>query len=522
MSIISNIETTSQLLRIVAMSLQLAIAIIVVGFMTTVNAIAGSTESDCIEAQFIVENLPDSLEDLTDIISYKEAKLFKSARPSVNNGRIMSYAFEDARYDDQISCKFLSQETIQQSIGVRPLGHPLTCGTMNQIILDRVISHSRFEMVDKYRDSGISIQFEPDQNFYRKDSWQNAQIKTEKQFPNIIRIHSPSFRTLDWLGITGGERYCKILSERGAKNMINDAISWGQRIRRKLNPVDFIQVNIKSQEVDIYFPSRSITSMPIAILIQGAKVHKKYYSKFATYLARLGYVVAVPNNNNLLGKSMPGQHMFNQTYDYLVQANSQSQSPLFNLIDIEKAAVIGHSLGGVASTRILGDQCMLPTCIGQYNSPEALRLGVIIGTNSKTPIIGGFSTIETGNRPLMFIQGDQDGIALVDDGLITFKHYSNNQQNVFVKVIGGNHYSVTDVIQPKEARLEKYVETINHERALQIIVNWTDKFLRAHLQQDDQAYNEIYRENKDQKDPNILIMVKDQAYEDKKTSRHAL
>ncbi len=49
---------------------------------------------------------------------------------------------------------------------------------------------------------------------------------------------------------------------------------------------------------DMYYPADAdnTTKLPMALLLQGGRCDKQYYSMFATEVAKYGFIVAVPNH----------------------------------------------------------------------------------------------------------------------------------------------------------------------------------------------------------------------------------
>ena len=208
----------------------------------------------------------------------------------------------------------------------------------------------------------------------------------------------------------------------------------------------------------------------------GAKVDKGHYSLMARDLVRGGFVVAIPNNKSLFGRNMPQQRTFDKIAAGLKEASSLSSSPLFGKVNTDSLALIGHSLGGVASLRIMDSKCALPTCTGRYEKPLELKAVIVYGSNTKTPLIGTYAKINTRGVPLMFIQGNLDGTATLEDGLKTFKEKITGSPVAFLTLDGANHYSINNTNNPPGAAADKKNPSIDRDEGIKTIATWSKAF----------------------------------------------
>ena len=109
---------------------------------------------------------------------------------------------------------------------------------------------------------------------------------------------------------------------------------------------------------DIYFPTSiedsNLGSLPITLFLQGSYVDKSNYSKFSRIVASYGFAVVVPNNINdvFVPFGLPEgffsqQEQIVQTLEFIKSENVNPNSPLFNLVDTNNMALLGHSYGGI-------------------------------------------------------------------------------------------------------------------------------------------------------------------------------
>ncbi|BAY85017.1 hypothetical protein NIES267_45150 [Calothrix parasitica NIES-267] len=110
---------------------------------------------------------------------------------------------------------------------------------------------------------------------------------------------------------------------------------------------------------DIYFPKTKNSdsknnSFPVALLLQGANVDKSSYSQYASIVARYGFVVVVPNRKRKVER-IGSTGLFtdtSQVENILAQIEtekSKTNSPIKGIVDTDKLALLGHSLGGETS-----------------------------------------------------------------------------------------------------------------------------------------------------------------------------
>ncbi len=250
---------------------------------------------------------------------------------------------------------------------------------------------------------------------------------------------------------------------------------------------------ICKDETDIYIPKSGDDKLPVVILLQGAKVDKSHYSNYAKILSSYGFIVVVPNHRSLLGKNMTDQGTFNRAWEYVRAQNFNDQSPLVGRVDLTQVAVAGHSFGGLAGLGVLQGKGQPPTHLGlSYKAPPELAAGVFYGTNTKIPVVGHFSKVDTRGIPTAFIQGSRDEKALPEDTFKQFTRKTTGGPGAMIMVEGANHYGITDSNNPAGAARDNNTPSLQQDEATETIARWTGMFLRSHLYDDIVAEDYVY------------------------------
>ncbi|MEP0791389.1 MULTISPECIES: alpha/beta hydrolase family protein [Cyanophyceae] len=266
---------------------------------------------------------------------------------------------------------------------------------------------------------------------------------------------------------------------------------------------------------DIYFPflpdaDTNTNLFPVVLLLQGALVDKADYSNFATIVASYGFVVVVPNNERTLvaptGQSVTGffpeQQQVNDVLAYMVAEDSNPDSPVADLVDTSKLALLGHSFGGAVGLASLQDLCVPFICSGSFEQPEELVAGIFYGTNFRDPPeVGVVPPIANGGIPIGLIAGSRDGVASPS---VTEETYNQiqDQPKVLITVEGANHYGITnednllrDPIRP----------TLDQAVATETIARWSALFLMAQVVDNQSAFDYVYNTG-DALDENVSVV----------------
>ncbi|CAN1210540.1 Poly(ethylene terephthalate) hydrolase [Tumidithrix helvetica PCC 7403] len=245
-------------------------------------------------------------------------------------------------------------------------------------------------------------------------------------------------------------------------------------------------------------------TFPIALLLQGFNVEKSVYSKFATQIARHGFVVVLPNHYT----SVRGQRelfaQVGEVPDVLAYARAENQnpkSPLAGAIDVTKLVLIGHSHGGFIGMDAIRNVCDPPWCVGTYTRPPELLAGVFYGSDLWYD--GNFISIKNDRIPIAFIVGSKDSL-IADSAVKSTYDIVQTPPKAFVRVLGANHYGIADRDNPSGSPKEKARPAIAQEAAIDTISRWTAAFLRAYATNDGVAMDYLKSGARSDRGVNVL------------------
>ena len=455
----------------------------------------------CHLGQITSENFAptDLPKEAITVVDYENLSDFLSSKPRITGGKIQQSRFltTDTTYQE-VWCKMKTQEAISRDLDLTPQGEPLGCQAFQEAIFQKALQWQAPQVRQTFDNLEIELEFLPDQKFNRGDQW-------SKSAPSVtfgdgkVTLQATTLRTANWIPYLGGMRYCKTFSAVGASRIIQELIEAPESLDDQ-NPV---QITASGDAVDVYLPQEG-ASRPAIILLQGAKVEKSAYEEWAKALAEAGFVVAIPNHNSLFGRLMTEQKVVTQVWDALLALNDNPDSALHERIDPDNLAIAGHSLGGVAALNAIQNKCQLPVCRGGFEAPPALKAAMVFGTNTKTPLIGNFAKVASPGIPVLFIQGDQDGIARLVDGQKTFQMVSGAPA-LFLTIKGMNHYGINSIDNPGKAKKDRQSQSLERDRGLELISTWTAAFLKSQLLDDPDARDFVFEGKGQSPEVNIEI-----------------
>jgi len=254
----------------------------------------------------------------------------------------------------------------------------------------------------------------------------------------------------------------------------------------------------------IYYPipAENVTtqSFPLVLMLQGAFVDKADYSEFSERLASYGFVVVVPNHersvlNPQTGEQVVGfaaeQRQVYDVLDFIEMQEADSTSPIAGIVDRDRFALVGHSLGGYVGISTIQGSCLPLICSGDsFQTPPELDAGVFYGTTFEAaPQSGVFPPIENA-VPLALIAGSEDGVASYDRVITTYEQIQNPPA-ALILVPGANHYGITNENSDRDPN----PPLLEQSEAIATIAHWAGQFLRAHLWDDAAAFEAIYGAN---------------------------
>ncbi|GAA0947361.1 alpha/beta hydrolase family protein [Actinocorallia libanotica] len=240
---------------------------------------------------------------------------------------------------------------------------------------------------------------------------------------------------------------------------------------------------IENDGTDVYYPSGATGELPVALMLQGAQVHRMHYARYAREIASHGFVVVVPNHKRLLffdNDYYASQSQPAETVDWMDDENARAGSPLQGRIDTDTLVLLGHSFGGATGLAIAESTCVTPFCTGlTYTMPSEVKAGSFFGTNNKLPGLGIFPEVD--NRvPVQLVQGTADGVALPADAETTYGKIKDNPKQI-VRLAGANHYGITDAQNPAGADPDAAAQTITQDQSIETAARWAARFLKAAL-----------------------------------------
>jgi predicted dienelactone hydrolase len=276
-----------------------------------------------------------------------------------------------------------------------------------------------------------------------------------------------------------------------------------------------ITIAADGDRADLYFPrlsthQRDRAELPIVLMLPGALVDKADYSKFATQVARYGFVVVVPNNQRTLigpnGQGFPGlfaeQEQVNQVLAQMRVEDLNPTSPIYKLVDPTKLGLMGHSFGGSAGLGATQTQSCLPgICSETYKRPPELKAGIFYGANYRNQQTQQFPPINNDGIAIGLIVGSLDGVALPLNSQTTYNQILKTPK-ALITVAGANHYSVTN--QDNPAR-DPNRATLDQSIATRTIAHWSGLFLRAAMLGDRRVLDTVLRVG-DELDPNVTVI----------------
>lgn len=253
---------------------------------------------------------------------------------------------------------------------------------------------------------------------------------------------------------------------------------------------------------DVYHPSVPARlrplftdAFPIVAVLQGANVDKGQYSRLGRHLARLGFVVVVPNHVRAPGGPFPPGGLFTSPTvvpNVLAEAVAQDadpSSPLHRIVDTADLGLVGHSFGGAVGLFAVAGVCAPPICDGPYTRPPALRAAAFYGTNVATGTRLDVD-LDTTGIAVALVQGTLDGVAPPVEADTTYR--SLEQPRALITVAGANHYGITDVDNPPGAAPDPVAPALPQTRATTEVARWSGLWLRAQIEHDPVARALIY------------------------------
>ena len=271
-------------------------------------------------------------------------------------------------------------------------------------------------------------------------------------------------------------------------------------------------ISANNNLADIYFPNPKDLktgkySFPVALFLQGALVDKSNYSNYANIVASYGFIVVVPNNERLLpqfGKALaPETSQINAVLTQMLAENSNPTSPVRGVINTQKLALLGHSLGGYVGLSAIANLCLPTVCEGSFSRPKELVAGAFYGTSLRDAN-DEFIPINNSGIPIALLQGTDDGRALPFRAQATYDNIKDAPK-ALISIIDANHFGITNTNNPLGSVPDPNNPTIEQNVAVETIARWSGLFLRASVLNDKGAYDYIYSTG-DTRDPKVTVI----------------
>ncbi|WP_244931469.1 hypothetical protein [Nocardioides sp. W7] len=245
--------------------------------------------------------------------------------------------------------------------------------------------------------------------------------------------------------------------------------------------VSSYQSKIKNDGTGVHYPTNAVGELPVALLLQGGKVHRQYYSQYAAAVASYGFIVVTPNHKRLNffdHDYYTSTSQVAETLSWMAAENASAASPLHDRIDTDTMVLLGHSFGGATGLSIAEDKCSIPFCTTlSFDLPSAVKAGSFYGTNNA--ILGIYPTIDN-QIPVQLVQGQSDGMAEPAQAETSYTKIANGHKQI-VRVTGANHYGITDVQNPSGAEAEVNSQSLSQATSIAVTARWAALWLRAQL-----------------------------------------
>lgn len=235
---------------------------------------------------------------------------------------------------------------------------------------------------------------------------------------------------------------------------------------------DLTDAVILDSPLTVFYPVLEGT-YPLVIISHGWQVSKKPNASLARYLASQGYVAAILSAKE---KSYPEEFIaaFESAYTLLKMANENTESRLFKRMDMQKIAIIGHSMGGTAALHFSKSTPDIGAVIAlnPYNGASSLveRVG------GKNEVLG--TDLTAMHIPVLIVTGNRDNVAYPEKTFEFYEHCNTSAPTAFFAVKNGVHSSGLDT---KGNMLSGWFDIELYMRYRLLILGWLDLFLKEKI-----------------------------------------
>jgi len=193
--------------------------------------------------------------------------------------------------------------------------------------------------------------------------------------------------------------------------------------------LDIYYPNIVENKISQKWPLVIITHPTVSLNMAPAR---KQFDYLSTHLVSHGYIVAIYEWSDNMGQCEVFRNAMRETniVNYLNNLNQNFYSPLYNLIDINKIALVGHSNGAFM----------------QYFAKTEDRVKAVVSLAGIMCEWGGFySDLADLKKPFMYIGATYDQMRANTKRMLLYglweKHYG---PKIMFDVYNGDHWQFTD------------------------------------------------------------------------------
>jgi Chlorophyllase enzyme len=230
-----------------------------------------------------------------------------------------------------------------------------------------------------------------------------------------------------------------------------------------------------------HVPSRKdfIDAFPMVPVLQGVNIPRAEYSKFAKKLASYGYVVVVPDLQQIDAGTehfLTSEWVANWVVNDLTARDGDPTSPLAGIVDTGTMGLIGHSFGAGAASAVVQGTCEPSFCVGppkSYKRPPSLKAAVLHGFQNCQTFTGQCFDPDTSAVPTAIVNGE------LDDPLSAYPSLERPRGLVVVDKM--NHFGITNKDWAAPGTQFPEPSELTQEERIAATARWTAIWFAEHL-----------------------------------------